>query len=199
MLAAWEIFLSGMALGITIAAPPGPVNAASAGQAARSWMSGWLVLLGATTADGLFFTLTYLGLTALATSKAVKDSLFLGGAILMFYLAYATLRSAKKPTGGQTQTRRTYPYLLGFGIGISNPFQLAWWLTVGIGMVSSFGLSIVSGFFCGIVVWTLVFATVVHASAARYLTAYKAIVYGSGLVLVVFGLWFLYTAISAFA
>jgi len=193
---AWQIFVSGVVLGITIAAPPGPVNAASAQQATRSWLSSWMVLFGATTADGIFFVLTYYGLTAFIASESAKEALFLLGGALMLYLAFITLRSARRPLEGRKK-RSGYPYLLGLSIGISNPFQLAWWVTVGIGMISTFGLSIVFGFFSGIVAWTLLFATLLHASVTRYARAYSVVVYASGVILAGFGVWFLYSATNA--
>jgi len=191
----WEIFLSGVVLGITIAAPPGPVNATAAQQVTRSWLSSWLVLLGATTADGIFFILTYYGLTAFIASEEARETLFLVGGALMLYLAIATLRSARRPLESRKQRTR-YPYFLGLSIGISNPFQLAWWVTVGIGMITTFGLSIVVGFFSGIVAWTLLFATLLHASIKRYERAYSVLVYASGVILAGFGVWFVYAAIS---
>ena len=97
MLASWQVFVSGVILGISIAAPPGPVNAAAAYQVTRSWLAGWLTLLGATTADGIFFVLTYFGLTALIASGEVREVLFVAGGALMLYLAYSTLRSARDP------------------------------------------------------------------------------------------------------
>jgi len=191
----WEFFASGVVLGITIAAPPGPVNAMAAQQASRSWLSSWLVLFGATTADGLFFVLTYFGLTELIASSEVKEALFLAGGAIMLWLAYVTLRSAGRPLQSKRQ-RTGYSYVLGFTIGISNPFQIAWWVTVGIGMIATFGLSIVVGFFTGIVGWTLAFATLLHESVTRYERTYAYVVYVSGAILVGFGIWFVYSAIQ---
>jgi len=157
MLVGWQVFVSGAVLGLTIAAPPGPVNLAAASRATGSWSSVWFVLAGATTADGVFFLLTYYDLTALIASEEAKDVLFLVGGGLMLYFAFLTLRSARGPLEGRAQTGGRYPYVVGFAIGITSPFQLAWWLTVGIGMVSTFGFSIILGFFSGIIAWTLIF------------------------------------------
>jgi len=182
-------------LGFTIAAPPGPINATAAQQATRSWLSSWLVLLGATTADGIFFVLTYFGLAALVASSELKEALFLTGGAIMLWLAFVTLRSARRPQ--KVRNRRTgYPYLLGLTIGISNPFQIAWWVTVGIGMITTFGLSIVVGFFSGIVSWTLLYSALLHASITRYARAYNVVVYASGVILAGFGVWFVYSAIQ---
>ncbi len=199
MLESWQVFLSGMALGVSIAAPPGPVNAAATFQVTKSWMAGWLTLLGATAADGIFFVLTYFGLTTLIANGEARDLLFVVGGAFMLYLAYSTLKLAKdKPKSGPVRGGR-YPFFLGLTIGITNPFQLAWWIAVGVGMVSTFGLSIVAGFFAGIVAWTLFFSTLLRAGLTRYQSVYPVLVYVSGAILLGFGVWFLYSAISSLA
>ncbi len=197
MLAVWQVFLSGVILGISIAAPPGPVNAAAAYQATRSWLAGWTTLLGATTADGVFFLLTYFGITALLASGEARDVLFGVGGVFMFYLAFSTLRNAKHAPSVRPQRSGRLPYFLGLTIGLSNPFQLAWWIAVGVGMITRFGPSIVVGFFAGIVAWTLFFATLVHEGVRRYARIYPFLVGVSGVILLAFGAWFLYSAISS--
>jgi threonine/homoserine/homoserine lactone efflux protein len=195
MLESWAVFLSGVLLGISIAAPPGPVNAAAAYQVTRSWFSGWAVLLGATTADAIFFLLTYFGFTSLIASAEVRNTLFLVGGFFMLYLAVVTLRSARKEPREQRRSGR--PYFLGLTIGLTNPFQLAWWIAVGIGMISTFGLSIVFGFFTGIIAWTLAFSSLLRAGMSRYREVYPYVVYASGAVLLLFGVWFLFSALSS--
>jgi threonine/homoserine/homoserine lactone efflux protein len=196
MLAGWQVFLTGAVLGVSIAAPPGPVNAAAAFQVTKSWLAGWLTLLGATTADGIFFVLTYFGLTALIASGQVRDILFTFGGVLMLYLAYSTLRKARHRAPASAPRSSRFPYFLGLTIGLTSPFQLAWWLAVGVGMISTFGWSIVVGFFVGIVVWTLFFSTLLHEGVSRYGRVYPALVYASGAILLAFGVWFLYSAVS---
>ena len=197
MLAGWQIFLTGAVLGVSIAAPPGPVNAAAAFQVTRSWLAGWLTLLGATTADGVFFFLTYLGVTALIASSEARDLLFVLGGVLMLYLAMSTLSKAKILPGKVPSRGGRLPYLLGLTIGLTNPFQLAWWIVVGVGMISHFGLGIILGFFSGILAWTIFFSALLREGVSRYQRVYPILAYGSGAILFVFGVWFLYTAISA--
>lgn len=197
MLAAWQVFLSGAILGLSIAAPPGPVNAAAVYQSTRSWWAGWTTLIGATTADGVFFLLTYFGLTALVSSGQARDALFAVGGVFMFYLAYTTLRVARSAPGVRPPATNRVPYLLGLTIGLTNPFQLAWWIAVGVGMVTRFGDSIVVGFFTGIVAWTLFFSTLIHEGVSRYARVYPWLVGASGVLLLAFGAWFLYSAISS--
>src|SRR2546426_12684193 len=48
--------LAGLGIGLSLGAPPGPVNAIIASQTVtRSWRAGFLVGVGATTADSIFF------------------------------------------------------------------------------------------------------------------------------------------------
>jgi threonine/homoserine/homoserine lactone efflux protein len=197
LLAPWQVFLSGIVLGFSIAAPPGPINATAAYQATKSWLDGWSTLLGGTTADGIFFLLTYFGATALVASGEVKEILFLIGGVFMLYLAFSTLRGAKRQPQESGASRRRGPYLTGLTLGLTNPFQLAWWIAVGIGMVTTFGLSIVYGFFTGIIMWTLLFSSLVRAGVSRYREVYPYLVYISGAILAVFGVWFLFSALSS--
>jgi threonine/homoserine/homoserine lactone efflux protein len=197
LLESWQVFLTGAVLGVSIAAPPGPVNAAATYQVTRSWLAGELTLLGATTADAVFFVLTYFGLTSLIASGEARDLLFVVGGVFMLYIAYSTLRRARsKPTSAPVGGGR-FPFILGLTIGLTNPFQLAWWIAVGVGMVSTFGLSIVAGFFAGIVAWTLFLSSILRVGLSRYQRIFPFLVYVSGGILVLFGVWFLYSAISS--
>lgn len=198
------LLLSGIVLGFSVAAPPGPINAFAADQIVtrRSWLAGWLVMLGATTADAIFFGLTYFGLTALAT-PLFRRTLFFAGGCLMLYFAFSILRRARSvqdvpqrrlqgPENQRTgRPRVPSSYLVGLSMGLTNPYQLGWWLTVGTGMVTGLGVSVLIGFFAGIIAWTLMFSTLVSRGLSRYRELYRFIAYASGLLLAVFGLWFL--------
>lgn len=193
-----QVLLTGVALGVSIAAPPGPVAALSAQQVvSRSWLSGWLVLLGATVADGVFFVLTFYGLARFVT-PTFRSLLFVFGGVLMLYLAISTVRNARKRQIGASPPRRgrwamsgRSPFLLGLSIGLTNPFQLGWWIAIGAGMVATFGSSIAAGFFIGILAWTLIFSAIVHAGVTRYERVAPLIAYGSAIIMVCFGVWFL--------
>src|SRR6267143_3271871 len=115
---ALQILLSGVALGFSIAAPPGPVMALAAQKvASRSWLSGWLVLLGATVADAIFFALTFYGVTRFV-SPSLRNLLFVAGGALMVYLAVSIARNAKRLNANAVSSTRwsssdRSPFLLG--------------------------------------------------------------------------------------
>lgn len=187
-------------MGFSIAAPPGPVTALSAQLVvSRSWFSGWLVMVGATVADAVFFVLTYYGVARLIT-PGERGDLFLLGGLLMLFLAFSTVRTAGRRDGGSlpprtsrwspSSTRRS-PFLLGLSMGLTNPYQLGWWVAVGAGMVADFGARVAVGFFVGIVAWTLIVTALVHEGVRRYQRVAPVIAYASAAIMVGFGTWFL--------
>jgi threonine/homoserine/homoserine lactone efflux protein len=197
-----EIFLSGVTLGLSIAAPPGPVTALSAQQAvSRSWLAGWQVMLGATLSDAIFFVMAYYGVARLVT-PGERDLLFVLGGLLMLYLAFSILRNARRRQDASAPRResqwwlssssiRRFPFLLGLSMGLTNPYQLGWWIAIGAGMIAAFGGSIAVGFFVGILSWTVIFTAVVHAGVKRYERLSPLIAYASAALIAAFALWFL--------
>jgi len=156
-------------------------------------------MLGATAADGVFFVLTYYGVARLVT-PGERGVLFVLGGLLMLYLAVSTVRVARRPQTGPSPSRsrrwsspplERSPFLLGLSIGLTNPYQLGWWIAVGAGMVEDFGGSVAVGFFVGILSWTLVFTVLIHEGVARYQRLSPLIAYGSAAIMTGFGLWFL--------
>ena len=194
----FQVLLAGAALGFSIAAPPGPVTAMAAQQiVSRSWRAGWLVLLGATLADGIFFVLTYYGMTSLVT-PSVRGVLFVAGGALMLFLAFSVLTRPRRMVVDSSLARSArwnwmgrFPFFMGLSMGLTNPFQLGWWIAVGVGMVEDFGGGIAAGFFLGILCWTLIFSSLVNTGVRRYERLAPLIAYGAATVMVGFGLWFL--------
>jgi threonine/homoserine/homoserine lactone efflux protein len=176
----------GMSLGLSLAVPPGPVNAVIATEGAEKAYKGTLVGLGALTADALFLVLT-LTLGAWLPAWARKPLTLVGGGVFVL-LAILVLRShasAGRPAHMQ--------YLAGLTMGLTNPFQIAWWLTAGLTLITSFGLPVAVGFFAGIVLWITTFPQAVHrgvlAFGGRFLAGVKIL---SGGLLAAYGIWFIY-------
>jgi threonine/homoserine/homoserine lactone efflux protein len=197
-----QVLLSGAALGLSIAAPPGPVTALAAQQVvSRSWLSGWLVMFGATVADAIFFVLTFYGVARLVTREE-RGILFVLGGMLMLYLAVSIARKVSRPKTSSASSRLPVssrgrsPFLLGLSMGLTNPYQLGWWIAIGAGMVAEFGGGVAVGFFVGILAWTVIFTGVVHAGVTRYERLSPAIAYGSAALMAAFALWFLAEGLS---
>jgi threonine/homoserine/homoserine lactone efflux protein len=155
-------------------------------------------MLGATGADAIFFVLTYYGVARLVT-PGERGALFVLGGALLLYLAYSTVKKVGRADGGASISRanrwssssRRSPFLLGLSMGLTNPYQLGWWIAVGASMVADFGASVAVGFFVGILSWTVVFTAIVREGVRRYQRLSPAIAYASAAVMAGFGLWFL--------
>jgi len=92
----------------------------------------------------------------------------LGGAgvLVLGYLGVDALRASTSPPSAEDIAQPGRPFLVGFGIGISNPITLLWFLTVGGALIAShsggssgilavaFGVS----FICGVLCWDTVVA-----------------------------------------
>ncbi|MGC8568879.1 MAG: LysE family transporter [Nitrososphaeria archaeon] len=143
-------FLIMIIFGLSMAAPPGPVNALIALESVKGWTRGTLIGAGAMTADFIFFILT-LVLRQLVPGWAVKYFYLVGGVYVM-YIAVA-VRAGRS----RYSARNTGSYIVGLVMGLSNPYQISWWLTFGVAMVSRFGAGGGAGFFAGILIWILVY------------------------------------------
>jgi threonine/homoserine/homoserine lactone efflux protein len=237
----------GAVFGFALAAPPGPMNAIIAEESVlRGWLSGFTAGLGAMTADVCFFVLSLLGVVTivgeLPTLRAVMIAV---GGVLMLYFAYDAVADAQdtftadsgKPaaTGGTDsgdgdstddqraasdggEGTRAKGFRKAFILALTNPYQIVFWLTVGVGLlqpgtvavfehvsfvgeayadlivVQTGSPALLVGFFAGIVVWIVGFpATLV--SVGRRIDAFApAVAALSALVLAGFGVTFIWRA-----
>ncbi|EZQ01894.1 lysine transporter LysE [Candidatus Acidianus copahuensis] len=176
----------GILLGLSMAAPPGPINAIMAFESTISRVKGSLVGLGAMTADLIFFVITYTikGIIPLF----VLPYLYISGGILMFYLGYLTYKA--KPS---TSSRKGN-YFKGLTIGLSNPYQISWWLTTGLFAINNLGLSVIPSFFAGILIWIASFVSVINKIGSKYINIVKIF---SLIILISFGTFMMYNGITA--
>jgi|GEM_PF-7422 len=177
-------YAAGLLLGFSLAAPPGPMNGLMASRSLSSAKKGALTGAGAMTADLMFMLLSF---EASRLLGSYKEFFYGAGAAAMAYLALATIRKKSETAEATAGT----PYLEGLLAGITNPFQVSWWLTVGTGFVSAFGVQGVLGLFSALAIWILVFPLAV-SSAGRLWgpKAWSAVRWASVLVMSAFSVYF---------
>jgi len=193
------IFVAGILLGLSLAGPPGPVNAMIAVQsAAGSRFRGFLIGLGALTADATFLILTYYLEGLIAIDDRVRAVMYLASAVLLAYLAILTYRSRNSTKGVTEGVSKSahIPYLAGLSVGITNPFQVTWWFSVGLSLIANVGILIIIGFFAGIFLWISVFPLAVSWAGRRLPCLYRIVVYISSAMLASFAGWFLYSSLA---
>ena len=173
-------YVSMVALGLSMAAPPGPVNAMIAAVSVESKLRGTAVGAGAMTADLIFFIAVSL-IRTLIPSEFVLPFYVIGGTYTVF-LGFLVLRSriSKK-------IRVQGGYLVGLTMGITNPYQIAWWISFGMAMLDKFGLQSGLGFFSGILIWIITYPYIIEKVGKKSVKLEKLIRIASAAVLFVLG------------
>ncbi|HYM40977.1 MAG TPA: LysE family transporter [Thermoplasmata archaeon] len=188
-------------LALSLAAPPGPVNALIASHAVtRSWRAGFLVGLGAMTVDLLWLTLSALAHSFLLQARSAFPVIALLGAGVMAYLAWGAAK-AWKAEPVVTVTPRTVhatSYVTGVASNLTSPYPILWWLTAGIALIDELGPLVLVGFFAGLLLWTSAFPYLLRAVQQRYARTYHIVLAFSIAVLVVFAVYLAWTAFAGF-
>ena len=217
-------FAAGVVFGLALAAPPGPMNAVIAEESVlRGWTAGLRAGLGAMTADVVFFLLALAGLVTVVERAPVVQALMVtvGGA-LMLYFALDAARSARTSLTRDESENGTGSagFRKALVLGLSNPYQVLFWLTVGVGLLTpgridvleplpvggerASGLLVVetgsavlvAGLFAGVICWILLFPAALVATRRRVDVVGPVVAGLSAVVLALFGGWFLYDGLS---
>ncbi len=211
--------VAGIIFGLALAVPPGPMNAIIAEESvSRGWYAGFLAGFGAMLADVIFFGLAILGAaTVFDVIDRLEVALFLLGGLLMLIFAVDALTTSIRSTSF-TDTDVTVS-ATGFQktlvLGLTNLFQIAFWLTIGLTLVRSGELDIASylplvsefivntgsvsllgGFFLGIVIWIGIYPAALVAIGERFDAFAPFVAALSGVVLLGFGLLFCWVGID---
>ena len=191
---------AGMALGYSLAVPPGPMNALIASWALKSLKHGTAVGAGAMTADFIFMliTLAFYQEVLAAVGSRYTAIIYFAGSFFLLYIAYR-IAFSRPPEGGggRAAERAVKGYLLGLSLGLVNPYQLGWWLTVGLSSISSFGVYWALGLFTAISTWIVSFPAAVRAGwRLNSRGTWLAIKVFSATTLAAFGAFFVYQGIN---
>ncbi|GAA0679942.1 LysE family translocator [Natronoarchaeum mannanilyticum] len=220
----------GAVFGLVLAAPPGPMNAIIAEESVlRGWPAGFRAGLGAMLADALFFALAFVGAVAVVDRTPwLRSALYLLGGALMLYFAVGALRDADaarsfSADGGVPVDADSKGFRKAFVLALTNPYQIAFWLTAGVGLIEPGRLDVLAhapavgdalagslvvetgspallvGFFAGIGLWIVGFPAALVATGRRVDAAAPAVAALSGVVLAGFGGAFLWIGTTGLA
>jgi threonine/homoserine/homoserine lactone efflux protein len=168
------------------------MNALIASRAAVTLRAGIVTGFGAMSADLVLGALVY-GLRSVVDLGSVVRYVYLVGAVVMAYLGYRILTSPPTPVAAEPAGLRTYSQAL--GVGLSNPFQIVWWLTAGLAFAYLGGLVLYAALFAAVLVWVLVFPYAIHLGTRRRPSVARAVLYASGGILLAFAVYFAYLAL----
>jgi chemosensory pili system protein ChpE len=136
----FALIIASIVLGISYCAPPGVVTAEAIrrGLARGFWAALW-VELGSLIGDAAWAVGALLGFALLLQQPLLRVGLGSLGVGLLFYLALAALRDARRGEIPQVKATRTQrDFTTGALLSLSNPFAIAFWLGAGGTTVTSF-------------------------------------------------------------
>ena len=192
-----------MTVGVALAAPIGPINIEIIRRGIRDgFLHGWLVGLGALSADTVYAMVIVSGLASFAGNENIRVVLYLAGGVMLTWVGWNSIRTALRGVEGSasdTPKPRGRSYLTGLLMAAFNPMGIVYWLTVGAGLaadaVSRVGESgapiLVVGVTVGILLWVTTLSSIAQVSR-RFVTGrgMRWITGISGGIIVAFGLFF---------
>ena len=237
--------LAGAVFGLALAAPPGPMNAVIAEESVlRGWGAGLKAGLGAGLADFVFFLLALAGVVGVVRQYPTAQGVLFGvGGLLMLYFAYGAATSVRETfapesvdpgvDGGGADSAgaagdaavdapaiddESTGFRRAFVLALTNPYQILFWLTVGVGLLDPGQLdvlavlplvgdalagvlvvetgspAIVVGLFGGIGLWLACFPAALVQAGRKTDAFAPAVAAVSALVLAGFGVTYLFEA-----
>ena len=191
----WHAALAGALLGLSLAAPPGPVMAIMAHASLHGRVrQAFLTACGAISADFCWLSLSVLGVLAVFRDHPRwLGWLGVAGAALLLWMAWGAWASARR---GIQDSHTPGSWKLGFFTVLTSPFSLAWWLANGAVLYSSWGIPGITGLFLSLVAYSALFCQAFRWLGARAAKAALGMAYGSVLVLAGFGLYVAWMSFS---
>ena len=189
----WHAALAGALLGLSLAAPPGPVTAIMVSASLRGRVKeAFLTACGAISADLCWLLLSIVGvLTIFHDHPRWLGVLGLAGAALLLWMAWGASTSARR---GLQDSHTPGSWKLGFFTVLTSPISLAWWLANGALLYTSWGLPGILGLFLSLFLYSALFCEAFRWLGRRAARAALGMAYASVLVLVGFGLYVGYTS-----
>ena len=197
-----SVFLGYILLGLSLAAPIGPINAAQLDKGIKSgFWHAWILGLGAILADGIYMVLVYFGVVHFLEITFMKTFLWLFGFFVLTYTGFETVLNARKLEVAQRNATDSHfsSFLSGFLMSISNPLTILFWLGIYGSVLANTAdkydiqhlFLFSSAIFLGILCWDVTMA-IVSSSFRRFLTEPILVLISglSGVSLICFGVYF---------
>ncbi|MFI5269586.1 MAG: LysE family transporter [Chloroflexota bacterium] len=183
-----------MLLGLSLAAPPGPVMAIMASASLHGRVKeALLTACGAISADLCWLMLAVIGALAFFDQHPRWLGLLgLAGAALLLWMAWVAWGSAGR---GLQDSHTPGSWKLGFFTVLTSPFSLVWWLANGALLYTSWGLPGILGLFLSLFLYSALFCEAFRWLGRRAVRAAMGMAYASVLMLAGFGLYVGYTAL----
>ncbi|WP_101841988.1 LysE family transporter [Halobacillus sp. Marseille-P3879] len=201
------VFLSYIFLGLSLAAPLGPINAAQINHGIKNgFFHSWLIGLGSIVAEIFFILAVFFGVVHFLETSFMKTFLWSFGSFVLFYTGIESITSSQKLELSEDRTKDSLrkTFTTGFLISISNPLSILFWLGIygsvlanTIDKYDNAHLLLYGGaILIGVMAWDITMASV-SSGFRKFLTerTLKRIAVVTGVSLLGFAVYFGYQAI----
>ncbi|MCM3031192.1 MULTISPECIES: LysE family transporter [unclassified Niallia] len=204
-----SILFSYILLGLTLAAPIGPVNSARLDKGIKNgFWHAYIVGFGSMVADGLFMLMVYIGMVNFLEIPFIQVFLWLFGGFILIYTGIESIKGSNSITLDSLRGRDSLfkCFITGFIMSATSPLSILFWLGIygsilaktasenGTGMLLVYSSMI----FLGLIIWDVIVAALT-SSFRRFLnlTTLRMISIISGITLLLFGAYFAYQGIDS--
>jgi len=204
-----EIWLKGLAIGVAVAAPVGPIGLLCIKRTLdRGWSTGVASGLGIAGADATYGLMVAAGLSATGLLLAYAGPMQLAGGLLIAFLGLQSLRAGLR--GGPARAARgggarglIGALVSAYGLTITNPMTILAFagLVAGLGATAASRPGapyvLVAGVFAGSLLWWVILASGTTLARQRITeTATRWLDFASGAVLLAWGAWIAWAALA---
>jgi chemosensory pili system protein ChpE len=198
------LFLTALALSLLMCSTPGALNTEALRRGVEGGFKRALMIeLGSCIGDLIWAALALIGLSFIVENDALKLGLGIGGTVILLYLAYDGLKTAKKNEMPKaSEGGRKGDFITGALISLGNPYELAFWIGIGGSVISvivpdpeaiHFFVFFV-GYTIGLLIFSFAYSALI-AYGRKYITPklFRAINVICALVLIYFAMNLLYS------
>ena len=208
MLEPMLIFTTALIVGLSGALMPGPLTAVTAEHALRrGYSAAPLATLGHALLEAVMVLLLIVGLGEFLALPYMTAAIGVAGGLVLAWMGWGMVRSAAGVSlslDTSSSGKAGSPFWSGLIATVSNPYWFLWWATVGAGYVAlsrEHGIPGVLLFYSGHILADFLWLSLIAAalvSGKKLLTdrIYKWIVFGLGLFLCAFSLYFIWSGLQ---
>ncbi|RIW38492.1 amino acid transporter [Bacillus salacetis] len=202
-----SILFSYILLGLTLAAPIGPVNSARLDKGIKNgFWHAWIVGAGSMAADAIFMILVYVGMVQFLDIPAVQIFLWLFGGFILIYSGIESMTSVKTVSFDNLRKKDSLVkcFFTGFIMSISSPLSILFWLGIYGSILAKTASESGTGdlliyssmIFLGLTLWDI-FVALLTTSLKRFFHSNILFIISllSGISLIGFGAYFAYQGI----
>jgi threonine/homoserine/homoserine lactone efflux protein len=202
--------LQNILLGLTLAAPIGPVNLEIIKRGLNSgFQQAFFTGAGAMSADATYLILIFFGLTAFLNIPCMKIILGIAGSLVLIYLGIVSAKEFFRPSeSAGNLPRRLFKnsFVTGYVLAITSPMTIVWWTGVFGALLASQTNTVTNlsaflscfSILLGCFLWVSCLAVTLHFGK-KYITEKTTgfISLIAGIFLSGFGLYFMYQAVNS--